>query len=283
MDHLVGVLHRHTGPEHGEKLRVFYLRAQVEAGVEALHLLALAVPLAQLLLGGLLALMHAPLPEQLRVFPLELLELLVLLHLHARLLGGRGPVGVVIFDGGSQLGEVSVGDLVALHEKVDDPLLLCRLPLQLLGLAEPAVDDALGVLGVKVLVLPLHHLPVGLAPLFQRVGGGDHLRLLLLPGVGRTVFAVPGRLVRRCRGALLLAEHDVLICARFPPAGGTGERLGFALGGPIGPALSGGGRGGARPAVKERKVDGEQRIAVDHGISSFFVAGISPPCVDPFI
>ena len=254
---LVGQPHRHAGSQHGEELGVLRLSGQIELRVVRFHLLGLAVPFLKLLLGGLLTL---PLPlglAQGQVFPLELLELLVLLHAHAGLLA---PVRVIVLNGGGQLAQVPIPDLVPLHQHVQNGLLLGELRFQILGLPEPAVNDPLGVLGVLVLVLPVHHGPIGPALVLQSVGRGLHALLLgLLPGGGRRGLLVPGG-----RRLVLLAKLHIAVLARTPPlcggcliapAGGSGVRLlGIALSAaPC--ALSG--SGGCRPgcsAVEQAQV-----------------------------
>ena len=283
MDHFISVLDGNARPEHGEELGVLDLRVEVEAGVQPLDLFGLAVPLLELLLRPLVVLPLALLAQKRLVLPLELLELLVLLNGHPRLLGGLGPVCVIVFDGLGQLAHVAVADLVALHQHINDRLILAHLLLQVSGLPEAPVDDALGLLGVDVLVLTVHKVLESPAFGLQSIGRGARVRFVVAPGVGGPLLSLRVSALASLRRFGLLPEDDILVFARFSPPGGCGGCLGLALCAGCSVAR------GRRPcacsacgttAVEQVQPDVQQMLEV-HRIASFFVAGVSPPCIGP--
>ena len=98
-----------------------------------------------------------------------------------------------------------------LYTSINDRLILPHLLLQVPGLPEAAVDDALGLLGVDVLVLPVDKVLERLAACLQSVGRGVHARFCVAPGVGGLLLSLRVSALASRRRFGLLPKDDILV------------------------------------------------------------------------
>nr|DAH26559.1 MAG TPA: hypothetical protein [Caudoviricetes sp.] len=289
MRYLVSVPHGNTGAQHGNEARILrHLASQVEVRVIARRvrrsdqLACLTDPVVIGLVGFLCALPVLFLPFELLILLLHLQILAVLLNAHAHAFGflliKHRSQRLVTVKGGPELRHIAVCHPIMAHERVDNGL--CIRDLLILGffLAESAVDDALRLCGIDVLVLAVYEIEELLFEVSLAVFRSPGVVLLHLCAL--VVLRLASRRPRIVR-CLLLAKNNIGVFARFALPGG---RRACALCIALCAACSfcaarctGSGSRSGSAAVKEAQ-DHSKRVFEVHAIPSYgHIAGIWPP------
>ena len=280
MGYLVSVFYRNASTQHRNETRIlrdFALEVEVRVLARCVRradqLARLTDPVVISLVGFLLALPVFFLAFERFVFLLHPRIFAVLFNAHAHALRFRIVEHAIerriALKSRTQLTHIAVRHAIMAHQCVDNGLRIGDFLVFGLLFAKSAVDDALRLRSVHVLVFAVYEVKELLFQVFPAFFRSPGVALLHLRALALRLARRGPRIVR----CLLLAEHDVGVFARFALPGGRRACIrGLALcarASLSAARCTGSGPRSGSAAIKETQ---------DHAKRSFEVHGIPPAC-----